>query len=301
MAPPSHWIILRATIIWSGAQRSRSGRSSKTGSGSRTTSVDVRVMAATNQNNSRSLLGSAPFGANLFYRLNVFPIGVTRCASGSRTSRFSSRTSSAGSPSFRKNEEVPDEVIARFERAVGGQGDVRELQNVIEGAVVATTRGELADDAGGWLAATARTADEPELSRTGAAAAPAHHRRGGLGQAWPGVSAGSGSPGPDGAAGRDGRESLSGGSVAPRSRRRRKPRRGGPRCAAAPARCLRRSRRATARKTLPGSWWSCSVGPPARPATPTSALEQVAHADAHRARRRRRSPPGPPRRAARRA
>jgi formate hydrogenlyase transcriptional activator len=108
------------------------------GSGGRSTSVDVRVIAATNQD-LEEMVQQRAFRADLFYRLNVFPIRVPPLRE--RTDdipllvthfvrRFAERQG--------KNiEEVPDELIARL-TDYSWPGNVRELQNVIERAVVAT-------------------------------------------------------------------------------------------------------------------------------------------------------------------
>lgn len=55
------------------------------GSGGRPTSVDVRVIAATNQD-LEEIVQQRAFRADLFYRLNVFPIRVLRCANAPTTS-----------------------------------------------------------------------------------------------------------------------------------------------------------------------------------------------------------------------
>ena len=109
------------------------------GSGGHATSVDVRVIAATNQD-LEEMVQQRAFRADLFYRLNVFPIRAPPCANAPRTFRSLSPTSSAGLPSVmtRRFQEVPDEVIATLKH-YSWPGNVRELQNVIERAVVATT------------------------------------------------------------------------------------------------------------------------------------------------------------------
>jgi formate hydrogenlyase transcriptional activator len=108
------------------------------GSG-RPTSVDVRVIAATNQD-LEEMVQQRAFRADLFYRLNVFPIRVPPLRERAEdipllishfVRRFAERQG-------KKVEEVPDEVIATLKH-YSWPGNVRELQNVIERAVVATT------------------------------------------------------------------------------------------------------------------------------------------------------------------
>ena len=109
------------------------------GSGGRPTSVDVRVIAATNQD-LEEMVQQRAFRADLFYRLNVFPIRVPPLRERAEdiplliahfVRRFAERQG-------KKVEEVPDEVIATLKH-YSWPGNVRELQNVIERAVVATT------------------------------------------------------------------------------------------------------------------------------------------------------------------
>jgi formate hydrogenlyase transcriptional activator len=109
------------------------------GSGGHATSVDVRVIAATNQD-LEEMVQQRAFRADLFYRLNVFPIGVPPLRERAEdipllivhfVRQFAERYD-------KKVEEVPDEVIATLKH-YSWPGNVRELQNVIERAVVATT------------------------------------------------------------------------------------------------------------------------------------------------------------------
>jgi formate hydrogenlyase transcriptional activator len=108
------------------------------GSGGRATSVNVRVIAATNQNLDEMVQERA-FRADLFYRLNVVPIRVPplreRCEDIPMlvvhfVRQFAERQG-------KMITEVPSEVIDTL-RQYSWPGNVRELQNVIERAVVAT-------------------------------------------------------------------------------------------------------------------------------------------------------------------
>src|SRR5262245_8563836 len=109
------------------------------GSGGRATSVDVRVIAATNQDLD-AMVQQRAFRADLFYRLNVLPIRIPPLRERIEdiplliahfVRQFEKRHA-------KKVEHVPDEVIAALERH-SWPGNVREFQNVIERAVVATT------------------------------------------------------------------------------------------------------------------------------------------------------------------
>ncbi len=108
------------------------------GSGGRATSVDVRVIAATNQDLEEMVVDRA-FRADLFYRLNVFPIRVPPLRERPEdipllTAHFVRRFAERQG---KKVEDVPDDVIATLKH-YSWPGNVRELQNVIERAVVAT-------------------------------------------------------------------------------------------------------------------------------------------------------------------
>ena len=109
------------------------------GSGGRVTSVDVRVIAATNQD-LEQMVQQRAFRADLFYRLNVFPIRVPPLRERVEdipllVAHFVRTLAERQGKTI---EEVPDEVMATLKRN-SWPGNVRELQNVIERAVVATT------------------------------------------------------------------------------------------------------------------------------------------------------------------
>jgi formate hydrogenlyase transcriptional activator len=106
---------------------------------SRTQRVDVRVIAATNRN-LREMVEAGRFRSDLFYRLNVFPLQlpplrerhadipqlVALCVS-----RFAKRFG-------KKVEGVSQETMARL-MSYSWPGNIRELQNVMERAVVLST------------------------------------------------------------------------------------------------------------------------------------------------------------------
>jgi transcriptional regulator with GAF, ATPase, and Fis domain len=114
--------------------------------GGRTVSVDVRVVAATNRD-LKAAVGAGTFRLDLFYRLNVFPIRV---------------------PSLReRKDDIPllaKYFVERYARSTGNKiksvnrktlellqsyawpGNIRELQNVIERAVILCDRETLSID-----------------------------------------------------------------------------------------------------------------------------------------------------------
>ena len=94
------------------------------------------MLAATNRD-LETAVERGTFRDDLFYRLNVFPIGSRRCASARRTSRCSSNTSSIAT----ERRPVSGSAASRGRRwsrfqSYDWPGNVRELQNVIERAVV---------------------------------------------------------------------------------------------------------------------------------------------------------------------
>jgi formate hydrogenlyase transcriptional activator len=103
---------------------------------SRTQRADVRVIAATNRN-LKEMVEAGRFRSDLFYRLNVFPLPLPplreRCSDIPELvalflSRFAKR--------FGKNVEgVSQETMARL-MTYAWPGNIRELQNVMERAVV---------------------------------------------------------------------------------------------------------------------------------------------------------------------
>jgi formate hydrogenlyase transcriptional activator len=109
------------------------------GSGGRAISVDVRVVAATNQD-LEEMVHQRAFRADLFYRLNVFPIRVPPLRERAEdipllvahfVRQFAERQGKC-------IEEIPNTIIDTLRRCAW-PGNVRELQNVIERAVVATS------------------------------------------------------------------------------------------------------------------------------------------------------------------
>jgi formate hydrogenlyase transcriptional activator len=106
--------------------------------GGPTLHADVRVIAATNQDLGR-MLEERKFRADLYYRLNVFPITLPPLRERRQdipllaehfVQRFSQQQGKA-------IDIIPDEVMAALE-GHDWPGNVRELQNVIERGVIVT-------------------------------------------------------------------------------------------------------------------------------------------------------------------
>jgi formate hydrogenlyase transcriptional activator len=113
----------------------------------RTIKVDVRVMAATNQDLEKAVR-EGRFRADLYYRLNVFPLTVPPLRERAEDVPLlvwhfiNARQGSLG----RTIERVPDRLMRALE-AYAWPGNVRELENVIERALIVTSGATLAGDA----------------------------------------------------------------------------------------------------------------------------------------------------------
>jgi formate hydrogenlyase transcriptional activator len=102
----------------------------------RTIRVDVRIIAATNQNLAE-LVNQRRFRPDLFYRLNVFPIRLPPLRDrlddiSSLARHFAARFSKQ---MHKEVNCIPDSVIDVLRRH-DWPGNIRELQNVIERAVI---------------------------------------------------------------------------------------------------------------------------------------------------------------------
>ena len=112
--------------------------------GSRTIRVDVRVVAATNRDLGR-MVDEQRFRDDLYYRLNVFPIQLPPLRERPEdipalvryfVDRFARRMN-------RHIEVVPDDALAAMQR-YAWPGNIRELANVIERAVILSAGATLA-------------------------------------------------------------------------------------------------------------------------------------------------------------
>jgi formate hydrogenlyase transcriptional activator len=107
--------------------------------GGRTFQVDVRVIAATNQDLWR-MLQERKFRADLYYRLNVFPITLPPLREREDDiplliEHFVQKFAKKQGKSI---DCIPEEVVGVLKRH-NWPGNIRELQNVIERAVIVTT------------------------------------------------------------------------------------------------------------------------------------------------------------------
>ena len=103
---------------------------------SQTTRVDVRIVAATNQN-IEQMVSDRRFRLDLYYRLNVFPITLPPLRErtgdiGLLVTHFLRTYAQRQGESI---ECVPDDVMTALER-YSWPGNIRELQNAIEHAAI---------------------------------------------------------------------------------------------------------------------------------------------------------------------
>jgi PAS domain S-box-containing protein len=111
-----------------------------------TKQVDVRVIAATNRNLQQAVKDGR-FREDLYYRLNVFPIELPplRKRRDDVAILASVFVQKCAQRMGRKIEPLPDEMVRRLE-AYDWPGNIRELQSVIERAVITARDGRLDPD-----------------------------------------------------------------------------------------------------------------------------------------------------------
>ncbi len=129
--------------------------------GTQTLKVDVRLIAATNRDLERAV-SEERFRADLYYRLNVFPIVIPplrkRLQDIPRLARhfamlYASKMGKHVGP-------LSADVLERL-AAYAWPGNVRELQNVIERAVILSPQGTLRARRPPWPGAGRREPEEP--------------------------------------------------------------------------------------------------------------------------------------------
>jgi formate hydrogenlyase transcriptional activator len=110
---------------------------------SQTTRVDVRIVAATNQDLWR-MVKEHRFRADLYYRLNVFPITVPPLRERMQDIRLlvAHFLRIFAEHQGKSIERVPEDVMTAVER-YSWPGNIRELQNFIERSVILTRGAEL--------------------------------------------------------------------------------------------------------------------------------------------------------------
>ncbi len=118
--------------------------------GSRAISVDVRILAATNQD-LKAAVDAGRFRLDLFYRLNVFPVEVPPLRERGDdipllTSHFINRYANIAGKKICK---IPKSVLHLFQN-YQWPGNIRELQNVVERAVILSD-GELLSVDESWM------------------------------------------------------------------------------------------------------------------------------------------------------
>jgi PAS domain S-box-containing protein len=127
--------------------------------GSQTVSVNVRVLAATNRD-LKEAIESGTFRRDLFYRLNVFPIQMPPLRERAEdipllVQYFAERYASNMGKKIRTIDRSSMELL----RSYAWPGNIRELQNVIERAVILSD-GESLSIEENWL----QSESEPSLS-----------------------------------------------------------------------------------------------------------------------------------------
>ena len=121
--------------------------------------VDVRLVAATNQNLDE-LLNDGSFRQDLFFRLNVFTIDLPPLRErGDDVLLLAYHYLGRYAREFRKDISVIDEAATRLLRRYEFPGNVRELRNLIERAVILADGASLSVNELADLHATAQPAD----------------------------------------------------------------------------------------------------------------------------------------------
>ena len=107
--------------------------------GGQTVQVNVRIIAATNQDLGH-MVRERTFRADLFYRLNVFPMTLPplRERRGDTALLAEHFVQKFAKEQGKSIERIPDDVMVRLEQH-DWPGNIRELQNVIERGVIMTT------------------------------------------------------------------------------------------------------------------------------------------------------------------
>ncbi len=131
--------------------------------------VDVRIIAATNQN-LKKMIGEGAFREDLYYRLNVFPIKIPPL----RERRediipLAEHFIHEFNREFKKNVSVINEEIKDFFMNYSFPGNVRELSNMLERAMILAKGNEINAnhfDLCGYIADTDYKSDNADNNKT---------------------------------------------------------------------------------------------------------------------------------------
>src|SRR5262249_13521758 len=134
------------------------------------TSIDVRVLAATNRD-LEAAVAAGTFREDLFYRLNVFPIRIPALRERKDdipllVEYLVERNSKKAGKRFRHIKNDPLELFQDYD----WPGNIRELQNVVERAVILSENETFSVDEA-WLQRKALQASTPISPRRGTLAA----------------------------------------------------------------------------------------------------------------------------------
>jgi formate hydrogenlyase transcriptional activator len=145
--------------------------------GGRTVQVDARVIAATNQDLGR-MVQERKFRADLYYRLNVFPMALPPLRDRADDIRQLAEhfVGKFAKQQGKVIDTIPDDVMTALE-TYDWPGNIRELQNVIERGVILTTSSVLSRHTTDLLNGRAEApvpAEAPATIRTLADAERAH-------------------------------------------------------------------------------------------------------------------------------
>ncbi|MCI0535168.1 MAG: sigma 54-interacting transcriptional regulator [Verrucomicrobiales bacterium] len=143
--------------------------------GSTPIKIDVRVIAATNRDLPKAIR-EGKFREDLFYRLNVFPIALPpmRDRAGDLPLLVQFLVAKFGARVGRRIEAIEKKTMALLE-AYRWPGNIRELENILERAIILSNGSTLAIDPEvfGSTAIAAASGPRPTIARGDAADAPA--------------------------------------------------------------------------------------------------------------------------------
>jgi formate hydrogenlyase transcriptional activator len=127
----------------------------------RTHQVDVRLVAATNRDLAE-MVQRGEYRSDLYYRLNVFPLELPplRARREDIPALVTHFVEILGRRMGRQIEHIPAETMSALS-SYHWPGNIRELQNVVERALIVSTEGELTVEARWFTQASMASADQP--------------------------------------------------------------------------------------------------------------------------------------------